>query len=70
MRPGQGFYLFSWVGVKWAISRNVIELLMARRGARVGKKKEASLGHDSSLFNVDNIARERNMRCLDGIKFV
>lgn len=45
--------VFSWFGLKWAISRIVMKLLIAWLE---WEKKEACLGHDLSLFDVDNMA--------------
>lgn len=52
--------------VKTCYIANVRESWICFKGFLEGKNKKAYLGHVSSLFDVDN--RARNMRCFEGVE--
>ncbi|KAI8534893.1 hypothetical protein RHMOL_Rhmol10G0132200 [Rhododendron molle] len=59
--------VFSWFGLRWAMSRNVMELLIAWNGARVGKRRKCAWAM-IPLSLMWTIWRERNWTCFEGIE--
>lgn len=51
--------VLSWFGIQWAMSRNVMELLIAWRGGRVGMRRKC-VWNMIPLCDVDNLAREKS----------
>lgn len=63
-----GFGVF-WFGLKLAFSRNVMDLLIVWRGARVGKRRKHVWGLWAMipLCLMWIIWREKNMRCFEKV---
>ncbi|KAI8552751.1 hypothetical protein RHMOL_Rhmol06G0291500 [Rhododendron molle] len=59
--------MISWFVIRWALSRNVMELLIAWKGAKVGKKRKR-VWNLIPLSLMWIIWRERNSRCFEGVE--
>jgi hypothetical protein len=59
--------VLSWFGIQWVMSRNVIELLIAWRGGRVGMRRKC-VWNMIPLCVIWIIWRERNQRSFEGVE--